>query len=265
MNTKQLRASERYAKAIVEAWIPGAQVEEHDTGCGDGRYDFDIVFEGGRRGALEVTESTQADRRNLRMSVQDREPLVNLGTIRSWNVLLRPGANLKQLRRDVGQLLREMERCGDVETQVYHNAVWYPPGPLRELILLGVDGLSSWVPRSGQLPTVFLQITGDGGRVSPLVILDALMDEAQKADNTAKLGRAKTDERHFFVWVDPADQYLIWRTMQDLIPPPDPESIPAEMTSLWVATSGPGGGICFRFESRRGWEVRSQIPIDMAS
>ena len=90
------------------------------------------------------------------------------------------------------------------------------------------------------------------------------MNEAFKPDNTLKLSRAQTEDRHLFVWVDPTDQYVTWRAMLDLTPPPPSSNLPVEITSLWIATLGPGGAICYRYDPSGKWDIQSRIQIATA-
>ena len=74
---------------------------------------------------------------------------------------------------------------------------------------------------------------GGGGIKSNRVAERAVLAEADKQDNRAKLRKAGTTERHLFVLVDQGN-YLPWVSLVDEDPPCSPPNLPAEVTHVWA-------------------------------
>lgn len=251
--SRELRRSEALAKAVVEIALPGTRIDRHDDGSEEAAYDFDIVFPDGHTEALEVTESTQGDRRALRSAMRGRA-VSEVGTVRSWEVRFNVSVHIKDARQAMVPLLHELERSGQTELFLFHSADVFPDPTISALVGLGVDSLLSWAPRDGEPAQMVLEMPGDGGVISPALVVEALLDEAQKPDNLRKLERATTDERHLFVWVDSEDQFPVSLAMQRKLPV-GPTVLPPPVTCGWVASAGPDRFVCWRVRPPAGWEA----------
>jgi hypothetical protein len=78
-----------------------------------------------------------------------------------------------------------------------------------------------------------ISFPGGGGPRDAKMATEAAEREALKRDNRKKLGTAGTRERHLVVYMY-LTNYLPWRALVDLDPPPDLLSLPSEITDIWL-------------------------------
>lgn len=90
----------------------------------------------------------------------------------------------------------------------------------------------------------------------------AIREEADKPDNRRKLGAAKTEERHLFVYVHPRN-YLPWVALVDFESAAEPIAMPPEVTDVWAATEGRSLNEFVVWRARRGEPWRNCGPLTL--
>lgn len=103
---------------------------------------------------------------------------------------------------------------------------------------------------------ICIALPGGGGIKTSSVAERAVLAEANKRDNRAKLRSAGSAERHLFVLVDQGN-YLPWASLVDEEPPRSAPDLPAEITHLWAAgiARDPRVVVVWR-GSAKGWGPR---------
>lgn len=144
--------------------------------------------------------------------VQIRQPRSNLrrrrrasaGYKERWNLFFRQfGLGTKVDAPGVNELHRPLVKAGDV---------WPGVQPSR----IGIYSTS-------------------GGMTSVDLVREAVEYEASKPDNRSKLARAKADERHRFLWIDPATSPAAPASGFMDVSRPSARNLPPEINVAWIA------------------------------
>ncbi len=257
----RIRGEEEWARQCLAAALRGARVKRHDDGSSTGMFDLEILYEDGRRGAVEVTaaaDSESIELWNLLNGDDGRwiEPDLKGG----WIVALYPSARAKRIKVELPRLLKQLEREGvrEVRTLVGRS------GLLEEAAAqLGISHLlQSGTEYPGSIyPTIELPDEKSGGVVAETG--DALakwlsrwITEPEQEHNLRKLRAADASERHLFVilpgFADASFQ-VTDLLMRDGAPLPTiPPTLPGEVSHVWcMRTWNSGEGM--RWSPTEGW------------
>jgi len=105
-------------------------------------------------------------------------------------------------------------------------------------------------------PGIYISYPMGGGATGPSLVVKAAMNEANKVDIRAKLGRAKTNERHLVVYIDLLTNGLTWTALTSFDPPSQAVELPKEITHIWVISHGERLNeiICWHAENGESWQ-----------
>jgi hypothetical protein len=245
---RSMDRAEIVAKLIVETILPGAKLE-YCLEQSHGEYDFDLYYPNGVVAAVEVTESTDQLQKWTSAKIRSKKdggPIIKARHCKkSWMIFPTNDAKtIPVIRRKADEYLARVEqagldsfRCLDAYTarqqrEAGLEKVFSPPVPrCVEDICYDLKILGGSVISNGASPQIFISHPRGGGAVGPGTAVRAGEREASKEDNRKKLGAAKTDERHFVVYIDIG---LPWIALTTLEPPSTLPELPEEMTHIWL-------------------------------
>ena len=231
-----MRRSERLAKAVVEAIIPGSRMMFRNSQA-NSEYDFDLWLHDGSKAALEVTASV--DRDDLRAIVAITDPrkggqfLAAQHCRYTWHLQPTPGARIDRIREQADQQLARLEVLDVREFGVHAKGIDHAVAA-QVAAILRVDSAKTlpWI----KPPQIIIGMPGRGGLVTYDSITTVLSDEALKPDNRKKLGLAAgTIDRHLFVVVDPTSQDAWGALLVGSQTPLREPELPSEITHGWIA------------------------------
>ena len=258
---RSLRSEEEAARHILGELL-GVSVVQHDDGSADGMHDLSLRYSDRPPGAVEVTLAADSECIELwkvlsRPSARWEFPELAGG----WVVSTNPSARAKELRKELPDLLRQLEAAG--VTQVEPEA--YPPDPWADrLEQLGITSL--WQSRETSYPgSVYPLIDEPRDRTGGFVPLSGnglatwlsdFLSSPGLADVRRKLMGSGAAERHAFIVVPmytPANFDVRDLLMRDGAPRPDvPPSLPPEITDVWVMSTRSTGPV-FHWSNEAGW------------
>jgi hypothetical protein len=256
------RDLETRAAALIKAALPRVQVQQHDPGGGPVQtYDFDLLHDNGTVEALEVTEATDKSLRDAQGARAAKVPDAVLpapGLRRSWHLYPTTRTRFASLTGCV-PLLAQLEQAGVGRFSADLDAGPSGAGPVAVLASrFGLNAGVAWSETTDPKLVVALpnnldlrvEQPNDPGRS----VVEAVEIEAHKPDNIAKLERSGATERHLLVWVD-VDNALPWQDLDRGQLPVALPSLPAAVTTVWVATTGSHGKpILWRARPPEAWE-----------
>ncbi|HTJ72295.1 MAG TPA: hypothetical protein VL551_32445 [Actinospica sp.] len=186
----KLRKDEAWAMACIQAELEGAIVEAHDDHSAHSMYDLKIIYRDGSVGAVEVTAAHDSQRLELWQAVRKpkprwQEPDLDGG----WLVFLLPTARARELRRELPDLLRELEhrgrkaRAGSLGIMELEQHPTDSAGSIYVMPPEGPGEQAGWSPTTGDALATWLS---------------AWIAEPSRADNLSKLGNADADEQQLF-------------------------------------------------------------------
>lgn len=254
------------AYRIVAEVYPQAKMDQYDPGGGpESRHDFNIVVEGQRVVAMEVTQSTLEPLLQARAQVnQQFLKSIDAPDLRwSWYVYPVVGCDAKFLRDHVVVALTRLEseldpgRLTPPPSFDFRSDGAGSPAARNLWERFKVESVSAYVASGIARVKVFSPsdprtwVESEAGTY----VNQAVEDEADKQDNITKLAESGASERHLFVYVDPSN-YLAWKTMADGIIPPHSPLVSEVFTGVWVATVGRDGRvICWKSSHLGQWET----------
>lgn len=242
----------------------GVPVMQHDDGSRPAMHDLDVIYEGGRRGAVEVTGAVDREATEFwNTNVQGR--WVEPDLIGGWLVHAKP--NARRLRRDLPPFLRALERACvrrfDVRAAGATTQAAKPPrgvvnatqnetqfpGSIYVLPDLPNEQVAAFMPDTGDALAEWLG--------------DFLHDDA-RADVRQKLARSGAEERHAFIIVSELSgaPFTVAGLLidNDAADPSNAPELPPEITEVW-AISPWASGFGFRWSSAtRRWQRFSKRP-----
>lgn len=258
----RLDHAESVAKAVVEALENGTRML-HQARQSHGEHDFDLVYGDGRIATLEVTAATDERAEATHAALRDERKgghFIHTQLCRlDWHINPRRDARVNKIRERADRYLAEIEAAGlttffspmDASEHESVRRIWTDLGVFSGSVM-------KWNPpgRIGISPP------GGGGAISAASLTEAVLGEARKSDNLRKLGNAKTDERHLFVYVHPLN-FLPWVALVDLEPPVEPLVLPEEITHVWAATEGRTSNeyVVWRAMQRRRWIAEGPLSL----
>lgn len=268
MANQGLRPEEQWAQTMLAA-ATGLRVLQHDDGSVDGMHDLDLLDGDVRVGAVEVTAAADGELIALWNLMNGRnERWIDPCLAGGWIVALRPNARAKAVRKDLPEILFDLEQLG--VKRLEPEEVW-PPHPIAsKLDSLGVVTVDqSDTDFSGSIyVTIELDLERSGGAVADTA--DAIvgwvsdfLKHPDRQDVRKKLADSGTLERHAFVIVpgfstapfSVSDPLMRNGTMPPLAEP----ELPDEITSVWVVSTWTSG-IGFRWSPGSKWE-RFEKPV----
>ena len=227
--------SEQMAKVFIESLIPGAVMhyrEDQSTST----HDFDLEWQGEMIAAVEVTTSTDEQRRGTIAAIRDRRKggvfIPTKECRKDWIVYPLLPVNIDKIRKKLDQYLADIESdC----LERFFSPTDSCEYPAVRRIYQDFHIEYGHVTKRKKPGYVALTLPGGGGTISPKHVQEAVAREAWKDDNRKKLNLAGSKERHLFVYVDDVN-YLPWASLRDT----DPSSLelpqlPPEITHVWAA------------------------------
>lgn len=217
---------------------------QHDFNPGHRLHDLNLVRDGRRFGAVEVTMAADKDATEVWRNASRRDGRwIEAHLAGGWAVRVHPTAHVKTLRRELPSLLRELEAGGVRE---FGSGLRHRRDPYRH----HAERLGIAHARQGgtEYPgSIYLLVRQSADRVSGIVANtgDALAEwvsewvaDPVRADNLEKLAKSGADERHLFVVLpDFADApFGVFDLLtRDAAPLPTISPVlPPEVTHLWV-------------------------------
>jgi len=266
---RKLRPEEGWAQACIQTTLADCVVEPHDDGTMPGMYDLKIVYPGGPAGAVEVTTAVDDERLELWQEVHKRALIRQQpGLIGGWLVRILHSARARDLDKQLGRLLRELELDGRPGVRGIKGST----DPLEALAFsLGIiEAVQSPTDRKGSIYVVPPEASREpvGGYApltsDPLAIwLGEWTSEPIRADNISKLLNAGIAERHLFIVVRSITTVPF--AVTDLLIslgaplPTVPPALPAGISDVWVMSSWDTGD-GFRWSSEIGWARFTKVP-----
>ncbi|MGW3586240.1 hypothetical protein ACWDM8_33515 [Streptomyces rubiginosohelvolus] len=257
---QQPRREEQWVRACLQQALPDVEVRHHDDGSRPGMHDFDLVREGHRFAALEVTAAADAASLELWKLVNGGPRWIRDELAGGWMVSLAPTARAKRIRSELPRLLASLEAMGvprisedhgpteDLTEKAdrlgivsaYQSATDFP-GSIYLTISLPPERSGGWVPDTGD---AFCHWVSDW------------LGEPSQSDNLGKLIRSGATERHLFLLLPvfttaPFEAFDPLMRPDGPLPMLDPE-LPREVTHLWAMSSLNTGDI-FHWSPSVGW------------
>jgi len=229
-----IRYEETVAKQILEMVFPGAQME-YRSEQSNGEYDFDLRYPNDEIAAVEVTSSRDQALTQIHAEIFKRKGGSGITAARckmTWYVFPRPDAEINKIRNEADKYL------ADLEEEQIESFDWFDcsRGECPACIVTICNDLrlnrGVGVQSSGT-PQIRIQGVVSGAAVGPTTATRAGEGEAEA--NRVKLGKAKTTERHLFVYIDQMNGSA-FTALTSFEPPPVPPNLPAEITHIWLAT-----------------------------
>jgi hypothetical protein len=254
-----MRTTERIAKRLLEAAMPGASMTFRDSQA-NGEYDFDLRLPTGALAAVEVTAASKQQHIAFLAALTDPkkggDSFTLQGSTVAWWLWLSSKASIDRVRNEAGTHLLQLETSGitafsgdDTDLhpsiEVLHDA-------------LGVQRAHAWKADPG---TVRMAPAGTFSWASAEAMNMAINTELLKQDNRAKLQRAMVAERHLFVYVE-GSLPAAWIAFTEDSPPTSSPALPPEITHLWAAAhSGRHHGFrLFQAQDVTGWRDVGVFP-----
>jgi len=227
--------AERIAKFIVETRLPDVELEYFEEQS-HGEPDFEILYADGKTGYLEVTTSTEAEKKSMRAAIRKEKWVTAASCKYGWWVIPFPKANINRIRDEVDRYLAAIEAEGLTRfffpTQAFNSAAVHAIGSELK-VQYGV--VHKWKePRR----RIFISELGDGARLDVEEVLLAVQAEATKHDIARKMAMESTGTNHLFIFVD-ADNYPAWYPLTRSVEeqPSEPLNLPEAIggSGIWVA------------------------------
>jgi hypothetical protein len=259
-----MRYSEEVAKIVIESLCPGYEMRHADAEH-ESVPDFELFVGNSLRGVVEVTESVNDQSFKCLNGTKLRESPIPARKCRSnWVIAVTTEADLKDVRRGIDKVLAVLEDNGCRE---YYGAA---PASIDitarrsiedGMLTLGVFMAHSTDPADGKTE-IHIMSPGRSGSLSPTVLNDAILVEANKRDNLQKASSGKDAERHLFVLLTWQKNIAPWRLVVRHSPPPGTLSVPHEFTHIWATgIADSGDAVVWRMENGKSWEVLGQVAV----
>lgn len=245
-----------FAGQLLSTVLGGNVVPRDVPGAPAGTHDFDLKLDDDRTIAVEVTFSADHDKVEFWHVVHKTEwdvPQLE----HSWLLNVTPLARVGTLRGKIESLLRALERRSVYK---FGLGVKVSAPEIDELYRLLVKAGAVWPDVHPS--RIGIYSTG-GGATSTELVREVVEYEASKPDNRNKLARAKVDERHLFVGLDPATSPTAPASGFMDVRLPGPCNLPPEVDVAWIAipaTDDAGNPTehLWRLDRENGWQKSTQ-------
>jgi len=225
--------AEAVAKIILEAALPGA-VMEFRSDQSNMEYGFHLRYPDGKVAAVEATSSMNQARTQTNARIFDKKKggshINAVLCKKSW--LIFPLCNeIQKIREKADEYLARLEAEGIEKFDILrqHNS----PECVRSICVdLGLH-FGAVFSSTGAQPEIRISGVGGGGAVGATTATEA--GERETDANKKKLGKAKTDDRHLVVYIDPSNG-LPWTALTSFEPPSAFPNLPDEITHIWLVT-----------------------------
>lgn len=124
---QRARSEEQWVRACLHQALPDVEVRLHDDGSGPGMHDFDLVRDGHRFAALEVTAAADAASLELWKIINGGNRWIQKELAGGWLVALAPTARAKRIRSELPLMLAHLEEMGVRQISEVH-------GPTEDLM-----------------------------------------------------------------------------------------------------------------------------------
>ncbi|MFI1311629.1 hypothetical protein ACH4TS_15905 [Streptomyces albidoflavus] len=258
---QRARSEEQWVRAWLQQALPNVEVLCHDDGSRPGMHDFDLVREGHRFAALEVTAATDASSFELWKLINAGDRWIQQELVGGWLVSLAPTARVKLVRSLLPALLARLEALGLSQIRQVHDldedlieraeqsgiisAYQSPrteyPGSIYCTIHLPPEQSGGWVPDTGDAFSDWVS---------------QWLFAARQSDNLAKLRNSGASERHLFLLLPglttaPFEAVDPLLRVNGPLPTTGPR-LPDEITHLWSMSTWNTGDI-FHWSPEAGW------------
>lgn len=229
--------------AEMIAHLTGGRLVSRDVpGAAAGTHDFDINFASGRVVALEITTAVYRPWVVLQHRLSKHNTMDTSDLRYTWRVSghfgflpLRPGnlSDVTEIRRQAIGYLRELEAAGVDEFQEFPDERLIPwlTATFQGLRRLGITRGYCERHHTASARLIFNGLLGYSGAVSPETINRIV--EAEIGHNHDKLARARADDRHLFIWVDPSIGAAGVSVAPDRLPIGAP-TLPSGLDTVWL-------------------------------
>jgi hypothetical protein len=223
-----------------------------------GEYDYDLRYSDGTIAAVEVTASRDQAVEETMAAIFKKDFFIpRKKSINDWLVHPVAGARINRIWSQVDEYLAAIEAAGLNRFFVNYD---YDSPPVASIYN---DLKIEWgnITDTKGKHVVAYPVQGKG-LVLAEDIQQALEAEANKDDNKIKLGKAGTDERHLFVYVDPYS--LAWDALVDGVVPEQASSLPSEITHVWAVTRTRLASefMVWRAKGSQGWQNLGTISVN---
>jgi hypothetical protein len=262
---ESLRPEEEWARSFLANAL-GVSVVAYDDNSRPGMFDLQIAYRDREPGAVEVAAAADPASLALWNELQPAGRWIEPDLAGGWAVGLDRSTDVRQLRRKLPALLRELERRG---MRALLDS--YPPAPLyeraRELgITHAYQSPTTSFPGSVYW-TIDLPTEQSGGFVADST--DALSEwvgrflhDEKRARVRRKLAASGASERHAFIVVvgfSDLDFSVTEPLMRDDPPLPSRRpDLPDEITDVWVASTWSSGSV-FHWCEAKDWSKFDKI------
>jgi hypothetical protein len=243
--------------------VVGGEYEVNDTGKESGQYDVTIRTQTGETIALEVTSFGGDDWKRTAARVKKQlaaGTFAGKGLRHQWLVVFPSGGDVRGLEAPVTEVLLRLEREERDEAMSHYEG---DDQTLQEVAeALQASGINSVFVFDHDPPLTEPRIfpvqseRSIGGAGALPAALSAVLE---KGDNQRKLARAKTDERHLYVFMEDGGASAVLEGMWPL--PASPDDPTGVVDAIWIycpSVSGylfritPGGQDWERFAALTG-------------
>jgi hypothetical protein len=246
--------SEQLAKRVVEAVISGSSMRFNEAQS-RGEVDFDLVVPGQPNAAVEVTAHMDPEYEETAKAIADPKKggrqIPRVLSKHDWRITPSKNARITRIRKEIDRYLADVEAAGI--TTFHFSHAYRDPSVLAICRDLRVDAGSIIDGLHPGFIHLALPITG--GVTAASLAQEAILAEAEKADNTKKLGASGKQDRYLLVYMD-HQSYLTRTGFLEFEPPPEPVDLPSEITEVWAFSEGmtPGIGVVWRARAGSTWE-----------
>lgn len=247
--------AEAIASRFFETLFVGAHMEKLEAVTGR-TYDFCLHRSNGPS-AVEVTGSLNETVKRTQMQIR-RDGFISAHRCKKpWWIQAEPGASIAKIRSKADAYLAHIESY----IERFYCATDCRTPAIRRIF--NDLRASSGSVISRRHPGICLDLSPAGDHVDAYTAVKAALRAARQPDNKKKLSAAGTNERHLLVYVDPATNYLPWKSLIDFPPPSEAPELPIEITDIWAITETRSQHqyVCWHASSSSSWTRIGPLPL----
>jgi len=259
------RGEEYWVSRCIENALPRVSVSIHDDGTKSGMYDLDLLRDGSRFGACEITAAADRDLIELWNLVNGGEGFWTLdGVVGGWILTLAPSARVQVLKKRLPGVLSLLENQGIFDVSSCGRSPVMPI--LRDIGIVRASKVATG--HAGRVYfTIELPFEKSGGFVpkdgDQLVIwFEGWINTPDQVHNIDKLLRSGAEEKHLFV-ILPGFSAAPFSATDVLMRPNGPlpiiaPTLPSGITHLWMMSTWDTGDVFF-WSPERGWQRHEKV------